>query len=112
MTFAALLPLGYLFGGVVVRFVTNRGEVVVEVEDPDAQVTLKEGDVIVDARKGNRRITLTAGEHQLTVTVRNTDGQAKSFTRAVVLARGGEQVVETAEGWEVKGNQNSKGGLR
>jgi Leucine-rich repeat (LRR) protein len=91
---AVLLPLGYVFGGVVVRYVTNRGEVVVDVDDPDAQVTVKEGDVTIDDRKGRRRVTLAAGEHELQVTVRNPDGQARSFTKVLVLRRAGEEVVD------------------
>jgi Leucine-rich repeat (LRR) protein len=93
----ALAPLGYFYGGVVVRFATNRGQVVIEVDDPDVEVTIKEhGADIVDPR-GQRRITLAAGGHELEVTVKEPTGTIHVFTKASQLRRGGKQVISVRQ---------------
>jgi serine/threonine protein kinase/Leucine-rich repeat (LRR) protein len=95
---AVLLPLGYLFGGAVIRFATNKGEVVVAVDDPDMDVTVAEaGAVLIEDRNGKRQITLAAGEHELEVTVRDSGGEARFFTKRFVLHRGGKQVINVRE---------------
>jgi Leucine-rich repeat (LRR) protein len=94
---AALLPLAYLFGGVLVRFATNRGEVVIEVDDPDANVSVKAGGAVIEDRKGRRSITLAAGEQELEVTVRDSGGESRFFTKKFVLRRGGTEVISVHE---------------
>jgi serine/threonine protein kinase len=39
----ALLPLGYFFGGTIIRIATNKGELVIETDDPNIEVTIKGG---------------------------------------------------------------------
>jgi Leucine-rich repeat (LRR) protein/tRNA A-37 threonylcarbamoyl transferase component Bud32 len=92
-----LLPLAYLLGGTVVRFATNRGEVVIVVDDPTTEVTVKEGGAVIEDPKGNRRITLTAGGHELEVSVRDPGGETRFFTKSFVLSRGGKKVVTVRE---------------
>jgi serine/threonine protein kinase/Leucine-rich repeat (LRR) protein len=94
---AALLPLAYLFGGVLVRFATNRGEVVIEVDDPDANVSVKAGGAVIEDRKGRRSITLAAGEQDLEVTVRDAGGESHFFTKKFVLRRGGAEIINVRE---------------
>jgi serine/threonine protein kinase len=89
----ALVPLGYFFGGTVVRFATNQGEVVIEVDDPDTEVTLREGGAVIQDRKGQRRITLAAGRHELDVTIQDRAGEVHLFTRALELRRGGKAII-------------------
>jgi serine/threonine protein kinase len=90
---AVLLPLGWLFGGIVVRFATNRGEVIIAVDDPDTNVTVKEAGAVIADQKGERRIILTAGDHELEVTVRDPRGEFRFFTKSFVLRRGGTEIV-------------------
>jgi serine/threonine protein kinase len=87
------LTLGYVFGGAVIRFATNQGQVVIEVSDPDTEVTLKEGGAVIQDRKGQRQVTLAAGEHQLEVTVRDPSGEVRFFTTSFLLRRGGKEIV-------------------
>ncbi len=91
---AAFLPLTFVFGGDVVRFATNRGEIVIEVDDPDTAVTVKEGGAVILDRKGQRTVTLTVGEHELELTVKDAAGEVHvPFTTKVVLTRGGKEVI-------------------
>src|SRR5439155_25894446 len=64
----ALGAAGWVYGPAVYRFSTNQGQVIVETDDPDVEVTVK-GDVvkIVDVKTGNE-VTLKAGKYQLELT--------------------------------------------
>jgi hypothetical protein len=62
----AVLPLGYFYGGTIVRFATNKGQIVIEAED-GMEVTVKEKGAD-STPKGSGDHT-TAGEHELDVTV-------------------------------------------
>src|SRR5262249_4543360 len=55
---------GWVYGPAVYRFTTNQGQVIVETDDPDVEVTVK-GDVIkvVDATTGHE-VTVKAGKYQ------------------------------------------------
>jgi hypothetical protein len=90
---AVLLPLGYFYGGTVVRFVTNQGQVVIEVDDPSLEVTVKENGAVIRDPRGKRTITLTAGEHDLEVSVKDTEGEFRSLTKKFTLLRGGKEIV-------------------
>ena len=95
---AVLLPLTYLLGGVLVRFATDRGEVVIAVDDPDTEVTVKEGAAVILDGRGQRRITLTAGEHDLEVSVKDASGEVRfPFNKTIVLSRGGKEIVNIRE---------------
>lgn len=60
----ALLPLGYYFGATVIRFATNQGELVVEADDDDIEIVIKqpgkEPRIEVIDKKSKRVIELTA----------------------------------------------------
>jgi serine/threonine protein kinase/Leucine-rich repeat (LRR) protein len=94
---AVLLPLGYFFGGAVFRFATNQGQVVIEVNDPDTEVTLKEAGAVIQDRKGQRQVTLAAGKHELEVTVEDSAGEVRFFTTTFQLRRGGKEIVRVRE---------------
>jgi serine/threonine protein kinase len=94
---AVLVPLAYLFGSAVVRFGTNRGEVVIVVDDPGMEVTVKEGGAVIVDPAGRRRITLASGAHDLDVTVRDPGGETRFFSKSIVLNRGGKQVLNVRE---------------
>ena len=87
---AALLPLGYFFGGTVIRIVTNKGELVVEPDDPTVEVVVKMNGEVVQVRTTNREFTLTAGDGQ--VEVYEKDG-IKLATKKFTLTRGGKETV-------------------
>jgi serine/threonine protein kinase/Leucine-rich repeat (LRR) protein len=93
LAMAVMVPLGYLFGGAMIRLATNKGQVVIVVDDPDAQVTLMEDGAVIQDRRGQRTITLSAGEHELQVTVKDTAGESHFFTKKLVLTRGGREVI-------------------
>ncbi len=97
LALAVLLPAVYLYGGVVVRFATNRGEVVIRVDDPAAEVTVRERDAVILDRAAVQAITLTPGEHELEVTVRNRDGESHFFTKSFTLRRGGTEVINVRQ---------------
>ena len=71
--------------------------VIIVVDDPATEVTLKEGGAVIDDPKGNRRITLMSGGHELEVTVRDPGGETRFFTKSFVLSRGGREVVNIRE---------------
>jgi eukaryotic-like serine/threonine-protein kinase len=94
----ALFPSGYFVGGVVVHYATNRGQVVIAVDDPDTEVTLKEGNAVILDRKGQRTVTLTAGQHELEVMVKDSSGEVHfPFTKTIVLTRGGLEIINIRE---------------
>jgi serine/threonine protein kinase/Leucine-rich repeat (LRR) protein len=94
----ALVPVGYFFGGQIIRRATNRGQVVivVEVDDPKMQVTVKENGVVIQDGPGKRVITLKAGEHRLEVIVKDASGEMRFSTPKFTLHRGGKKVVDVS----------------
>jgi serine/threonine protein kinase/WD40 repeat protein len=90
---AGILLLAF-FSGPVIRYATNQGQVVIEVDDPSIEVTVKEGGATLLDRKGGRTVTLAGGEHQLEVTVSDANGGDVTFhTDKFTLSRGGKQIV-------------------
>jgi hypothetical protein len=87
---AVLLPLGY-YGGTVLRIVTNKGELVVAVDDPTVEVVVKMNGVVVQDRTTKREFTLTAGDGG-EVEVYEKDG-IKLATKKFTLTRGGKEIV-------------------
>jgi formylglycine-generating enzyme required for sulfatase activity/tRNA A-37 threonylcarbamoyl transferase component Bud32 len=92
----ALGAAGWFYGPVVYRFSTNQGQVVIETDDPDVEVTVR-GDVvkIVDVKTGNE-VTLKAGKYQLELT-KGKEG-LKLSTSEFTLERGGKQIVKVTRG--------------
>jgi WD40 repeat protein len=90
---AALGLAGYLYGPAVLRFLTDRGQLVLESEDPDARVIVRRGagPVRTIDLKADRRIDLPAGEYEIDLADRQKGLQLS--TDAFTLARGGQAVV-------------------
>jgi hypothetical protein len=87
--------LGWQFGGTVVRFATDRGQVVIETDDPAIDVKIKDqAGTIVDGGT-KRTYTVAAGaEHELEVTVKDEGGSVlKLATRRFRVSRGGRAVL-------------------
>jgi WD40 repeat protein/serine/threonine protein kinase len=88
-----LTTAGYLYGPAVYRLVTDQGQVVVETDDPDVKVVVKQQEqqiTILDA-KTNQEVTLKAGTYQIELSPRK-EGLRLSATD-FTLARGDKQVV-------------------
>lgn len=100
-----MAPLGYYFGGPVVRLITNQGVLVIESDANDIEVTIRRDDVVVYDQVHDRRYLLTPGEYDVQVVEQGKDG-LRFATRHFVIARGGnetfrvrlEPLVERAEG--------------
>jgi len=92
-----LLPFGFLFGAQLIRIATNKGQVVIQIDDPQFEVTIRENHVAIQDRPGQTEITLTAGEHQLEVTVKEPTGEKTFTTDGFTLSRGGRKVIDVRE---------------
>lgn len=101
--------VGYLYGGTVIRFARNQGQVVVEVDDPDLEVTVKKNGAVISDDKGKQTITIAAGEQELDVTVKNDKGEVRFSTRKFTLRRGGKEVVRVR--WGAMPSVEPEGGL-
>jgi serine/threonine protein kinase/Leucine-rich repeat (LRR) protein len=92
-----LMPLPFFFGAQVIRFVTNKGQVVIELDDPAIEVTVKEGGATLLDRQGSRTLTLAAGDHQLDFEIKYATGDVERFsTDKFTLARGGKEIVKVS----------------
>jgi serine/threonine protein kinase len=88
---AVLLPLAYLFGGSVIRFAGNKGELIVRVDDPAVEVAVKQNGVVVLDRTTQREFVLTAGDGE--VEVYEKASGLKLATKKFTLTRGGKEIV-------------------
>ncbi len=86
-----LAPVGYFFGGTIIRFATNQGELVVEVEDPNVEIKVVQNGVVVQDKTTKREFTLSAG--QGTIEVFEKDGVGPLTTKQFALNRGGKTTV-------------------
>jgi uncharacterized membrane protein len=87
----AFVPLGYFFGGTIIRIATNQGELVVEVDDPGVEIKVVQNGVVVQDKTAQREFTLTAGKGQIEVFEK--DG-IKLATRQFELTRGANTTVK------------------
>lgn len=85
-----LAPFLWFFGGTIIRFATNEGELILEVEDKSVAVTLSLNGVVIDDPMQNRRYVLKAGKGQ--IEVREKDG-INLTTKKFELTRGGKTIV-------------------
>jgi tRNA A-37 threonylcarbamoyl transferase component Bud32 len=79
---------GWFFGTAVIRFVANQGELVVEVNDPDVVVTVRQNDILVERKDGNSWI-VSAGRGAVEVTDRKTGDTLVS--REFLVKRNGKE---------------------
>jgi WD40 repeat protein len=85
-----LLPLSYFFGGTVLRFATNKGELVIQTDVKDIEVTIKNGAILVHDRARDRRFTLTPGDYDVEVREDGDDG-LRFATKRFTITRGGTE---------------------
>jgi serine/threonine protein kinase len=92
-----LLVAQALWGAQLIRVATNKGQVVIKVDDPTVGVTVAEDQIVIHDGEGRAEITLAAGPHQLDVTLKQPSGEARFRTDKFTLSRGGKQVIEVGE---------------
>ena len=80
MALLALVPSIQVLAGTVIRFVTNKGELVIQTDDPKLEVTIKNGVVLIHDKVKDRRFVLTAGDYDVTVREEGKDS-LRFFTR-------------------------------
>jgi tRNA A-37 threonylcarbamoyl transferase component Bud32 len=92
----ALGVVGYLNAPAIYRFVTNQGELVIEVDDKDVEVVVKEdGNIIrIFDTKTRTALTLKAGKYEIDLTPEQTKQGLTLETDRITLARGGRQIVK------------------
>jgi Leucine-rich repeat (LRR) protein len=91
----ALVPVGYFFSGTVIRFATNQGEVVIQADDRNIEVVIKDQAGIIIDKGSKREYTVRAGaEHEALVTVKDDKGDVTKFaTKKFTVSRGGREVL-------------------
>ena len=83
---------GLAFGPAIFRFATNKGQLVIESEDPDVQLVVKDAShVRIIDPKANRTIDLTPGEYEIEL-VEAPQGLRLS-TKELRMSRGGREIV-------------------
>jgi hypothetical protein len=92
---AVLGPLTYLFGPAVIRFTTDKGELVLETDDRDIEVTVLQGGAKVIDRKKDRQFILTAKGGE--VEFYDPQTGVRLLTKEFTLERGGRTVVRAKE---------------
>jgi hypothetical protein len=88
---AALTPLVYFYGTHLTRVATNRGELVVETDDPGVEVAIRQNSVLVHDRTAQRSFVLTAGEGEIDVFEKASG--LKLATHRFTLTRGGKDII-------------------
>jgi WD40 repeat protein len=85
----ALLPLGLLayFGPTVVRIVTDKGELLIETDDPNIEVVVKQDGAVVRDRSKEREFVIRAGDKG-EVEFYDPETGAKAVTKKFALTRG------------------------
>jgi Leucine-rich repeat (LRR) protein len=91
MALAAMLPLGYFFGGVLIRFATNKGVLLVQVNDPKVEVAVKRNGILVQDLTTRREFVLTAGNGEIEVYEKASG--LRLATKRFTLTRGGKETV-------------------
>ena len=88
--FALLGPLGWFFGPTIIRVVTGKGELVIDVDDPDVEVVVKPDGVRIRSGK-EQTVIVTAGDG--VVEVSDPTKGWTLVTEKFTLKRGGKEVV-------------------
>jgi len=95
---ALVLPFAYhLFGAQLIRIATNKGQIVIAVDDPTVTVQVQENQIVIHDGQGQAEITLAAGDHQFDVTVKQSAGESTFQTDKFTLRRGGTKVIEVQQ---------------
>lgn len=89
----ALLLIGvftYFAGGTILRFSTNRGQLIVQIEDPEVEIRVRKNDLVVHDWSTKRKFTLSVGDG--TIEVMGDHGKLFA-SREFELKRGATTIV-------------------
>jgi hypothetical protein len=90
-----LIGLGAAQGKTIVRVITNQGELVIELDDPDIEVKVIQGGAEVTDKTKNRTFVLKAAGGE--VEFYDPGSGAKALTKAFTITRGGKAVVRVTK---------------
>jgi RND family efflux transporter MFP subunit len=92
----ALGAAGFQYTPAVYRFATNQGELVIEVDDTDIEVLVKENGKVIQVidTKSTRKLTLKAGKYQIDLTPEQRENGLQLDTDRFSLSRGGRKIVK------------------
>ncbi len=62
-----VVAVGVLFGGTIYRVATNKGELVIEVDDKDVEVKIVQAGLVVQDKTSKREFTLKSGKGEIEV---------------------------------------------
>jgi Leucine-rich repeat (LRR) protein len=85
-----LAPVSYFFGGTLIRIATNKGELIIDSDDPNLEITIKGQNATVYDKVKARRFVLTAGEYEVLVR-EDGEGAAHFATKKFTITRGGKE---------------------
>jgi Leucine-rich repeat (LRR) protein len=93
LALASVIAGAYFFGASLIRFIANKGELVVEVDDPntEVEVAVRQNAIVVRDRTTERAFVLTAGVGD--VEVYEKASGLKLATRRFTLTRGAKEIV-------------------
>lgn len=94
---------GWLFGPAVVRYLSDEGELVIEIDDPQVQAVVDQAGVTIQDRAKDRtykvkpgHLPLKTGDYILEVA--EAGGDARLFTKEFTITRGGRTAVRVTLG--------------
>ncbi len=96
--FVTLAGFGVLYAPTIYRLTTNQGQLIIETDDPDVEVIVKQDDQtakIVDKKSG-RTVTLRAGTYQ--IELGESDKSLTLSTNQFTLERDGQEIVKVRLG--------------
>mgnify|MGYP002623961453 FL=1 len=100
-----LVPLLLLWGPGIIRFMTNKGQIVIETEGKDVEVTVKKGgkEILVVDTKEKRSFNIEAGEVELVI--REVPDGIRVVSKKFAISRGGREIVNVRlelDQWKAK----------
>jgi hypothetical protein len=89
-----LLALAYANAPTIYRLVTDQGALVIETNDPGAEVIIKDGTGKIIDRTGKREILLRGGDYEIECVIADAGGEQQFLTRHLKIRRGDRVVVD------------------
>ncbi len=96
---ALLLGFGWMYGAAIVLVVTNQGELTIEVDDPNIEVTIRQNDAEVHQKSTQRRFRVRPVRGE--VEFHDPETGAVALTKRFELKRAGERTAVTVTAREL-----------
>ena len=95
----ALGMAGWLFGPAVLRYASDEGELVIEIDDPQVEAVVAQTGVTIHDKTNGRQYKVTPGRHDLKsgdyeIEVTEVGGDLRLFTKEFTITRGGKTPVK------------------